>query len=670
MSAADQHQVVTKAAQFRTDINGLRAWAVVAVILYHFGVPGFAGGFVGVDIFFVISGYLMTGIVLRGLERGNFSVMDFYMARARRIMPALLVLCATLMLLGWFLLLPPDYKQLSTHSGYSLSFLSNIAYFQEAGYFDSASHEKWLLHTWSLSVEWQFYMVLPLVLWAAWRIKAGRAVQGWVLAAGFVASFAASVLVTQSNPSAAFFLLHTRAWEMLGGGLVLLLGQQLSLTTAMRQWIERVGVLLIIVSIALFDKHSAWPGYLAMVPVAASMLVVLAGNASVFTGNRVAQWLGDRSYSLYLWHWPVCVALVYAEVERDPMAIAGGLLATLLLGHASYIFVETRTRVLLSQNNWRALTVLAAGVLVVMGPALYAWRAAGVPGRFPAAVEFAAAEANNTHPQRSTCHASKGTTSPLCRFGHTPSATSVLLVGDSHASVLVSALTTAAAANDGSVTLLSYSGCPYAPGMKLRDSVLAKLPGTYQCSAFNDWVRGQIAAAPPASPVVIVGRYAGVTLGLNEMRDAVAPPPAYISSPYEQVTPALLREFSDNIVTTACQAAVGGRAVYLVRPIPEMGVDVPKIASRRMSLGLNGEVSVSMADYKARNGWVWEAQDEAARRCGVKVLNASALLCRDGRCFGTHNGRPVYFDDDHLSEYGNTLLAPLFAPVFKRADHS
>lgn len=159
---------------FRADINGLRAWAVAAVIFYHFGIPGFSGGFVGVDVFFVISGFLMTGIVVKGLERGNFSLMGFYMARGRRIVPALVAVCAVLLAMGWWVLLPPDYKMLGSHAVYSLAFLSNVEFWQEAGYFDVASHEKWLLHTWSLSVEWQFYLILPVVLWVVWRLKPGR----------------------------------------------------------------------------------------------------------------------------------------------------------------------------------------------------------------------------------------------------------------------------------------------------------------------------------------------------------------------------------------------------------------------------------------------------------------------------------------------------------------
>lgn len=209
---------------FRPDIAGLRAWALLAVVLFHFNIPGFGGGFVGVDIFFAISGYLMTQIILRGLEGERFSIWGFYLARARRIVPALLVLCAVLLTLGWFVLPASDYRPLGMHALTSVMFASNIQYWREAGYFDSASHDKWLLHTWSLSVEWQFYLVLPLLLWGVWKLWPGRLSAARVLIAVLLVSFALSVWLTSQKPEAAFFLLPTRAWEMLAGALVALYG--------------------------------------------------------------------------------------------------------------------------------------------------------------------------------------------------------------------------------------------------------------------------------------------------------------------------------------------------------------------------------------------------------------------------------------------------------------
>ena len=147
---------------FRQDINGLRAIAVIAVVLFHFNASWMPGGFAGVDVFFVISGFLMTGIIFRGIEQENFSILKFYVARANRIIPALAVLCLVLLVFGWFYLTPLDYKALGKHAASSVAFLSNIIYWRESGYFDAASHEKWLLHTWSLSVEWQFYILYPL----------------------------------------------------------------------------------------------------------------------------------------------------------------------------------------------------------------------------------------------------------------------------------------------------------------------------------------------------------------------------------------------------------------------------------------------------------------------------------------------------------------------------
>ena len=333
--------------RFRKDINGLRAWAVVAVVLFHFGVPGFTGGFVGVDVFFVISGFLMTGIVVGKLETPDraaswkLDVLDFYLARARRILPALAVLCATLIAAGWFALGPLDYAQLATHAAAALVFLSNFQFWREAGYFDIQAHEKLLLHTWSLSVEWQFCLVLPLVLLVIWKIRPGRKFLGAAILAGFAASLFLSVALTPRATSASFYLLPTRAWELLAGSLAYLHQDRNTLSRAGNGILELLGFLLIAFSIAAFDGADPWPGWRAFIPVLGTALVILSRNGgSPLSTTRAAQWLGKTSYSIYLWHWPLCVALVYTGTQGQAVPTLAAIALSLALGWLSWKLVE------------------------------------------------------------------------------------------------------------------------------------------------------------------------------------------------------------------------------------------------------------------------------------------------------------------------------------------
>lgn len=203
---------------FRSDINGLRAIAVISVVLFHFNPEILPGGFAGVDVFFVISGFLMTSIIFRGLENSNFSIVNFYISRANRIIPALAILCLVIMIFGWFYLTPLDFKTLGKHVSGSIRFISNSMYLKESGYFDVSANSKWLLHTWSLSVEWQFYLIYPVVLtllYKAFGLKTLRK----ILIAATVSFYLYSLCSSYSNPNASYFLLSNRAWEMLLGGI-------------------------------------------------------------------------------------------------------------------------------------------------------------------------------------------------------------------------------------------------------------------------------------------------------------------------------------------------------------------------------------------------------------------------------------------------------------------
>ena len=323
---------------FRKDINGLRAIAVLAVVLFHFKADLLPGGFAGVDIFFVISGYLITGIIFRKLEQNSFSLVGFYKSRAQRIIPALAVMCLVLLAAGWFYLLPLEYGQLGKHITSSLGFVSNFVYWTEAGYFTASAHEKWLLHTWSLSVEWQFYMVYPIALLLLGKLMSLRALR-WVILGATVLGFLFCVYASYYWPEPAFYLLPPRAWELLIGGVACLF--PLRLRAAQQRTLELGGIGMMLVGFFWLNEQDMWPGYLSLLPVLGTVAVIVAARQdSWVTSNPFSQWTGKLSYSLYLWHWPVVVFMNYAGILDDGLSIVVGIGAAFALALASYHLIE------------------------------------------------------------------------------------------------------------------------------------------------------------------------------------------------------------------------------------------------------------------------------------------------------------------------------------------
>ncbi|MCS6180061.1 acyltransferase family protein [Shewanella baltica] len=322
--------------QFRKDINGLRAIAVIAVVIFHFNSSWMPGGFAGVDVFFVISGFLMTGIIFRGIEQENFSILKFYVARANRIIPALAVLCMVLLVFGWFCLMPLEYMELGKHVASSMGFFSNMTYWRESGYFDAVSQEKWLLHTWSLSVEWQFYIIYPLVLVAMKKFMSLKSMKSTVLV-GTVLGFLFCVVATYKWPSPAYYLLPTRAWEMMIGGIACL--YPLNLSESKKKLFEWFGLALICLSYFFISKDNLWPGYLSLIPVLGAFLLIQAQrNDSILTGNVFFQKLGRWSYSIYLWHWPFVVAIYFYTLSE--VFIYFGMVLSIFIGFISNKYIE------------------------------------------------------------------------------------------------------------------------------------------------------------------------------------------------------------------------------------------------------------------------------------------------------------------------------------------
>lgn len=355
--------------QFRTDINGLRAYAVVFVVLFHFNVFGFSAGYLGVDVFFVISGYLMTKIIVEKLEHNNFSFVDFYLSRIIRIYPALLFLVLVLTAVGLFVFIPEDLKNFAKDARYSLTFLSNNLFYEQSGdYFATSSHDKALLHTWSLAVEWQFYILFPIILHTFKKLTKQTKYIGILLLILFSCSFLLSVKLTPENPIYAFFKLSTRAWELIAGGLVYFYFNQYSLSSIKQKIIEYTGFGLLALSLIFLTKDTPWPGYAASLPVLGTVLILIANRQnSILTKPKFIQSLASASYSIYLWHWPISFLLSYFLIQKNIINISFALLLSFILGWLSYKHIEP-CRIHLNKINKKYVYLLFILSIAILYP--------------------------------------------------------------------------------------------------------------------------------------------------------------------------------------------------------------------------------------------------------------------------------------------------------------
>ncbi len=347
--------------KYRPDIDGLRAIAVLSVVLYHAFPNSLRGGFVGVDVFFVISGFLISTILFQGIDRGTFSIADFYSRRIRRIFPALGLVLFSVLLLGWICLFPEELRQLGKHTAASAGFIQNFALWKESGYFDNASETKPLLHIWSLGIEEQFYFLWPLVLWGAGRLGDGRRRKASYLIAAlsvFIASFALNADSIETDPTKTFYLPQYRFWEMAAGGVlswvVLYMPSASTAPGSPRKkmilnGLSFLGIAVLFAVFIEFSGSTAFPGKNALLPVVATAFIIFAGPDSFINrkilSNKSLVWVGLISFPLYLWHWPL---LSFARIlYGDAPPVSSRLIlvaASVALSWATYALVEKRIR--------------------------------------------------------------------------------------------------------------------------------------------------------------------------------------------------------------------------------------------------------------------------------------------------------------------------------------
>jgi peptidoglycan/LPS O-acetylase OafA/YrhL len=483
-----------KAHRFRRDIQGLRALAVLPVVIFHAFPDWLPGGFVGVDIFFVISGYLITRILHQELREDRFSIAGFYVRRVRRLFPALYLMLFATMLLGLIMLPPQELRELAKTCIATVGFIANFLFYNLSGYFDGQSELKPLLHTWSLAVEEQFYLIFPLALAAAWRIRP-RWLPAMLWAAAAL-SLAWSIREVGQDASRAFYYPGPRAFELLIGAIVAVGAVPAIRHQAVRDGLSLLGIALIAASLLLLSEQQPFPGLAALPPCIGAALILATGEEGESLGGRMLGvaplvLVGSLSYSLYLWHWPALVFGRYIALRplTAPEAIAAVALA-FALAWASWRYVESpvlkwrlpHRPVLIGGAGLMAATAALAAAVVLNQ---------GLPQRLDPEGRTLVAAAGDSSGFRATCHSGEHDVIPyrrLCAFGDPRAVPSVALWGDSFGAELVVAMGEKIALERRSVLQITSSGCPPALGYNPD-----RRPG---CAAYNAERFAELAADP------------------------------------------------------------------------------------------------------------------------------------------------------------------------------
>lgn len=638
--------------KYRSEIDGLRALAVTPVVLFHAGLPGVPGGYFGVDVFFVISGFLITSIIDDEVRGGRFSLVAFYERRARRILPALAVVLALTLVAGWVVQTPGAFRATADSVVATVFFLSNVHFWRSTDYFAAAADYRILLHTWSLAVEEQFYLVWPLVLMVFARF--GFAGFSRAALALFALSLTLSILATPHFPSASFYLPVTRAWELMTGALLALGAVPPIRSARLGQAVAAGGLAMIVAAIALVDDTADVPGAIAMLPCLGAACIIHAGRATVvgsLLSLRPVVFVGLVSYSFYLWHWP---PLAIARIVQGSVGIGPGLAAALVAGAflaavLSYRFVERpfRDRRAVPRRAVFALSLCSLAALCATG--LFTRAADGFPGRFPA--EALAADRDARGSQDGPSCAGGLSQEGLCRIGDLRREPTVLLWGDSHAGAARAGVDAALGTLGIAGVAASHNGC-----LPLPDARRAH--GHQSCTRFTDAVIDLLAA--PRSridTVILMGRWALNVTGERAPGEAGAPVRLVSrdGTAAGASNAALVRRGLEALVDRLRES---GARVVLVGGVPEIGWNVPERLLMQARLALPDLAAPTLADVAARNREADAILVRLAERDGVDHIPLAPMLCRPD-CAVTRDGRPLYRDDDHLSRHGAvSVLGP------------
>lgn len=628
---------------YRRDIDGLRAIAILLVVIFHFQIVAFGkSGFIGVDIFFVISGFLITKIILGDLETGRFSLKTFYLKRFRRLYPALLTTMGLYLAVAYFVFLPDTFLELGKEVLLSLGYVVNFYYWQTVNYFGLQATKVPLLHTWSLAIEEQFYLLFPLVMMLVFRFWRKALLP--LLGVATIGSFALGVFAAGWKPEAAFYLLPTRAWELLMGSvLAVALTEGRRVPQGLATVLGLLGLGAILAALVVHSPLTKTPGWFTLLPTLAAMALILAGTSERAPTTRALGlapmvWIGKISYPLYLVHWPILI------LQNDMLETYGyahrvlGLLASVLLAWGIYRFVETPIRHgLPTLRPARILGVLGGATVALAAVAAVIVLTKGAPGRFsPEAMAAYAVRADSPQDVR-ICDFAAREAAP-CRLGDKDADPQVLLIGDSHAAHLAPALDLWLNETDGAGRLVFGHACLPVPGV-----------GPKRCAGYAEDVVAWAETSESIRVVMLESIWLQAT-GEGMVVGGVWTTGDAVQAGFAAALDAMV---------TRLQAA--GKTVVLIDPFFVTPNPVPETLAKNMIFGRNWSVEKPLEDHRATFAPI-HAAFERAEMVGAKRISLIEDFCEGGICQPFHDGTPILVDTNHLT----ASIAPVIAQKLGR----
>ncbi len=676
---------------YRPDIDGLRAIAVLSVVGFHAFPDIFEGGFIGVDIFFVISGFLISTIIFTSLNQDNFSFIEFYSRRIKRIFPALLVLIAGSLLFGWFFLFPEEYAQLGKHIAGGTGFVSNFILLAESGYFDNAAESKPLLHLWSLGIEEQFYIIWPLVLWWAWKKKFN-----YLKIAIFFAflSFALNIGFIHRDAVTTFYSPLTRFWELLAGSILAYIalyatssnvGVKKKILFAFPGYLmptqsahehketqhnfrSLLGAALLMLGMAMMNKDRTFPGWWALLPVAGSVLIISAGANSwinrVILSWRPLVWFGLISFPLYLWHWPLLsfVRVVKGAWPTWEVRVAAVFLSV-VLAWLTYKFIEKPLRFGRHRKRAVVILLLLMGVVGVLGYGVY--QKEGMPRRNFAPQPGMYMKSIATPERRDECFeipfAFEKKNNWFCNLGDPQASPRIFAYGDSHALSLVPALDKLGTEKNMQIQFAGSSGCP--PLLGIQSMRGEKWIKEYNCKKLNERIFEHV-KNNQIDTVLLIARWTYYTGGVTRPNE-LNPISMRESEP---TTVELSRaSFEFGLKQTIEKYASIGVKIFLVEDNPQQlhePKDVLKKFRHPSDIQINKLAVPAQEHIKDQYAVSKLFRNFTGER--VKTINFNDLLCNEEACPLVVDGKFLYSDDDHLSVTGAMHVYPrLYAELVK-----